>query len=446
MAERTEEQLARALKAAASLAPEPAADLALLVAARRRRRRRRRRMQVLLAVTGVVAVIGTAMTAARGAFHFRHPDVVAADPQVNAARPPDGTADAVSFAPARQVWPDAVFRMPAKARDGFAYRPVTALGPTEVLLSAESPTGHHLRLEVYDTTTGTTRVIAKAIVPAAMLKYHVQGWDVDERHIAWYATAERRFGEEVTLFWAVPREGGTARLVRAVSGEPAAQVDRIALTGDGRLAYSTVTGGVYTMPLDGPPDRSTDPAPVPGAEDLYLQQWPWAGDRPAGYGADPGRNQGVVVNLETGERRPVRAAADVRAMRCGPTWCVGERRGDDGLMRAVVQRLDGTQRRELDGLRAYPALDGLIDDRFAVLSVTGGDAAGTGIEVASPPVAVVHDIGTGVTAAVGATEEGGGGSFGRGASSTPSAVLYWNVTGRSGKLEEYWVLNLAAVR
>lgn len=427
MAERTEEQLARVLRAAAELAPEPAADLALRVAARRRRRRRRR-MQVLLAATGVVTVIGTGMTVARGAFRD-HPVVVAAGPPVTAAAP----ATAAGFAPARQVWPDAVSRIPATARDGAAYRPVTALGPAEVLLSAEAPTGRAMRIEAYDTAAGTTRVLATASAPAGLIRYHVQGWDVDTRDIAWYATAETSRGEPVALFWTVPRAGGTARLVHTITGDPAIQVDRIALTGDGRLAYSTTTGGVFTLRLDG----AGGPTRLPGTDGIHLQRWPWAGDRPAGNGIDPG--QRLIVNLVTGERRRVRAEAGVRAMRCGPTWCVGERRGADGLPRAVVQRFDGTQRRELDRLRAYPALDGLVDDRFAVLSVTGGRAAGA-------PAAVVHDLRTGATAVVGTTDDDGGTSLARGASSPPSRVLYWNVTGRSGKQNEYWVLNLAAVR
>ena len=135
MAERTEEQLARALRAAADLAPEPPADLVLSVAVRRRRRRRRR-LQTALAVTGVVAVIGTGMTVMKGAFVQRH-DEAAAEPIASASVTATPMATQQTFTPAARVWPDAVFRMPAKARDGFAYRPVTALGPTEVLLSAE---------------------------------------------------------------------------------------------------------------------------------------------------------------------------------------------------------------------------------------------------------------------------------------------------------------------
>jgi hypothetical protein len=443
MAERTEEQLARALKAAADLAPEPPADLAQCVAARRRRRDRRR-LQTALAVTGVVAVIGTGMTVVKGAFVQRH-DEAATEPAATASvtATPRVTP---TIAPAAKVWPDAVFRMPAKAPDGAAYRPVTALGPTQVLLAAERSMERAVRLEVYDTTTGTTTVLAKVPTPQGLAEYYVQAWDADERYIVWYATADSRRDGPVAMFWAVPREGGTPRLVYSLSGDQAAKVERVAIAGD-RIAYSLSTGGVYTLPLDRPFGDADGPELIEGSEGLYLQQWPWAGDRPGQNGTDPARNQTLIVNLETGERRIVRAG-DAQGVRCGATWCAGERYGeprDDGRPRAVVQRYDGAERRELESLRAAPSLDGIVADRFAVLSVSAVPGRGAPEVDASKephPVAVVYDRVTGAMAAVGSWDKDGTGGFGRGTSSAPSDIVYWNAPGRP---KEYWVLNLAAV-
>lgn len=440
MAERTEEQLARALRAAANLAPEPPADLVLSVAVRRRRRRRRR-LQTALAVTGVVAVIGTGMTVMKGAFVQRH-DEAATEPVATASV----TANPMvtqTFPPAARVWPDAVFRIPAKAPDGAAYRPITALGPTQVLLSAERSMERADRLEVYDTTTGTTRVLTKVPVPAGIAEYYVQAWDADDRHVVWYATGDTRRDGPVAMFWAVDREDGTPRLVYALTGDAATKVERVAIAGD-RIAYSLSTGGVYTLAIEG----RGGPEPIEGAAGLHLQKWPWAGDRPAQSGADPARNQSVIVNLETGEQRTVRSG-DVQGLRCGPTWCAGDRYGEphyEGQPKAVVQRFDGAERRELPMLQSSPSLDGIVDDRFAVLSVSGvlpgQGAAGEEPPADSRPVAVVYDRVTGAMAAVGSWDEDGTGGFGRGTSSAPSDIVYWNAP---GKPKEYWVLNLAAV-
>lgn len=439
MAERTEEELARALKAAAGLAPEPAFDLTQGIAARRRRRRRRR-LQTALAVTGVVAVIGTGMTVMRGTFPG-HRDGVLVEPAASASMPPALPASPPSFPPATQVWPEAVFRIPARAKDGAEYRPVTALSAREVLLSAESPEREG-RLEVYDMATKTISVLAPVPHPARFRRYTVQGWDVDSRHIVWYATAQTAEGVPVAEFWALPRKGGAPRLIWVLQGDDVEKVEKVNVAGDD-LAWSLTTGGVFTVSLRG----DEKPVRVPNSERLFLQQWPWAGDRPGRYVDDPARNQSIVVNLETGESRPVKAG-DAQGLRCGPEWCVGERRDDRQLMSAVVQRVDGTQRREVRQLRSFPTHDGVVDDRFAVLTVSGvvgWDITGEEVEPASVPIAVVYDRVTGARVAVGARTKDGGGSFGRGTASAPSDIVYWNA-GRTGGREEYWVLNLAAVR
>lgn len=444
MAERTEAELARTLKAAAELAPLPDADLALTVAARRRQRRQRR-LRTLLAAACVVVAIGTGTTVAREGFGHRS-DGVAADSVAATSVTATPAAPSARFAPAAQVWPEAVFRIPVSAPDGAGYRPVAALSSTEVLLSVWPTYERMTRLDVYDRTTGTTTELAEVPTPPAGLReYQVQGWDADSRMIIWFATAETPGGEPVALFWAVPRRGGRPFLVHTARGADAARVDRVAIAGGDRIAWSLRTGGVYAVPLGGG-DR---PEPVPGAAGLHLRQWPWAGDRRVGPGDDPERNQTVIVNLETGERRAVQVADDMRGVRCGATWCAGERYGDAGVITTVVQRHDGAERRELTSLRSFPTLDGIVDDRFAVLTVRGeigwSPPADEENEADPAPVDVVYDHRTGVAVAVG-DPEWGVESLIRGASAAPNRILYWSAgPGRRGMPKSYWVLNLAAV-
>ncbi|MEV5412301.1 hypothetical protein AB0K60_26135 [Thermopolyspora sp. NPDC052614] len=439
MAERTEEQLVRALRAAADLAPQPIGDLTVGIAVRRRRRRRRR-MQTLLAATAAVAVIGTGMTVMRGTFleHRGGADVATeARASLTPAAPPVAPQ---RFDPAAEVWPEAVFRIPAKSRDGLEYRPLMALSATEVLLAAESAHGESDRLEVYDSSTESIWMLTS--LPGMFTKSSAQGWDADSRNIVWYTTYVDAEGTPLTRFWLLSRKGGRPSMVFFLHGEDADKVAKLAVAED-RIAWSLSTGGVFTAPLEGS-KRATR---IPGSEGLFLQQWPWASDKPDNYANDPGGNQSLLVNLATGERRSVRAG-DAQRLRCGPNWCVGERSDDQRRMSAVVQRVDGGERQELPLLRSFPTLDGIVDDRFAVLTVSsaiGWNTPGETTETEPPPVAVVYDRVTGAKAAVGARGRDGGGSFGRGTSSAPSNIVYWNA-GRSSKPKEYVVLNLAAIR
>ncbi|WP_214413167.1 hypothetical protein [Sphaerisporangium fuscum] len=438
MTQRSEQDLARTLRAAAGLAPEPVADLTVAVAARRRSRRRAR-VRTTLVVAGVAVAVGCGTVVAAGSFPFRGGEggtvgvaVATPTPSEIPSTTPEGASMKVK--PAAEVWPEAVFKMPAKAADGWRYRPVTALSPTEVLLFAESSFEKAGRLEVYDQTTKRFSVLAETPPTEGLKKYFIQEAEVDSRNIAYYATAQKPDGTPVAEFWVVPRSGGKPTLVTTIDGEQAADVVSVALAGD-HLAWSLRKGGVYRVPLAG-----GDAEKVPGSDGLQVLSWPWAADARA-IGDEPGPgNQSRLLNLETGERRSIENADGLKLLRCGPALCYGNR--DGGRTPAgVVQGVDGADRRELPGLDG----DGSppIADRFVLFgginAVEGGQD-----DPASAPVAVIYDRVTGTLGGIGFRTKDGSGGYGRGTSSSPSLIFYWGVD-RLDKPAEYWVLNLAAV-
>ncbi|MEU6741519.1 hypothetical protein [Streptosporangium sandarakinum] len=422
MRDRNEQDLVRALRGAADDAPGPVGDLPTAITERRRRRSRRRARSVL-AAAGVLVVIGGGTAVARDVFPSGGGEGVsitgvAADPSFPAADPSEaagGTPEA-SVDPVTEVWPKAVSTIPAKAADGWKYRPITGLSATELLLAAESSFEKAGRLEVYDTAARKSTVLAEMPAPPGVKGYFPQGVEVGADSIVWWGeTPNNR--DEWADFWVVPRSGGTARRVGEVTGAQS-HVERIGVTADS-VFWSVRAGGVYRMPLAGGP-----PAYIDGTDGLHLLSWPWAFDVANGReGEDWDRNQTKLFNLETGQTVAVNAPDDVRGLRCGPVWCFGAR-GDE----TVVQRTDGSDRRLLPGLSdrmEYTPLAGRFGF-FNLSGVTGRDAAGEEIEDAHAPLAAVYDPVTGRTAGVGKRDPAGGGGVGTGTSSSPSSIIYWD--------------------
>ncbi|MBG0827123.1 hypothetical protein HS041_05030 [Planomonospora sp. ID67723] len=424
MNDRNEEELVRTLSKAADAAPEPSGNL-LGVIETRRTRRTRRRVQSVLAVAAVIAVVGGGTAVARGVFLHRGGEgPIAADTTATAAmrtptpssqktkRPP---VKAPQIRPAAEVWPAAVSKIPAKAPDGWKYRPITALSATELLLSAESSFEKAGRLEVYDTARGSRTVLAETPGPEGMKEYFAQSVDVGAEYIAWWGETPNN-GDRWADFWVVPRAGGTARQVGEVTGDQA-EVETVGTTADS-VVWSVRSGGVYRMPLGGgTPER------IEGTDGLHLLSWPWAvdvGER------DWAKNQGKLVNLETMQVAEVRAPDGMKGFRCGLEWCFGA--GESEENRVVAERVDGSQRRILPGLHTAGGDFTLARDFgvFSVSGVVGTDERGEEIEDHSVPVAALYDPATGALAGVGQSDGKGGGAYGRGTSSSPSAVVYWD--------------------
>ncbi|RBQ17781.1 hypothetical protein DP939_23240 [Spongiactinospora rosea] len=382
----------------AERAPEPEGDLVQLVAGRRRRRTCRR-LRAVLAAAAVVGVIGagTALTAP-----FAHRGGEGRDTAV--ARDtgmPDDAATRSGLRPgagpapgmASEVWPAAVTTMPAESVDGWRYRPVTALGPAEMLLTAESSLERAARLEIYDTRARQSRVLGEMPAPPGVSGYFPQDVEVGPDHIAWYGTRPNDDAEWADL-WVMPRGGGMARQIAQIRG-PIAKITQIAVTTD-HIIWSVTDGQtLYRVPLSG-----GGPETMAGTDGLTLYAGSWAH-----RGADQ------LVNLETWESVRPTDPSGVTSVRCGVEWCIG--RSGAGLVTFAV---DGTGRRGIAGAAEHGVAGGVAADihgRFVEID-DGGPT--------------VFDMSTGKRARLGTrnTEDGYGG--GSGTSSSPTSVLYWPAT------------------
>jgi RNA polymerase sigma-70 factor (sigma-E family) len=410
---RSEDELIGALQSAATRAPEEGDLLADI--ARRRRRRSRRRAQAL-AVAAVV-VIGVGAAGVRGVFSGEEGGRVAAPPSgdstATAAVLPPSPATTRTLVPsagkqgvaAAELWPEAVFTMPAKNADGWRYRPVTGLSATEVLLSAESSFEKAGKFEVYDSSTGTSRVVTTVPRTPGLDGYIPQTAGTDGRTLAWYAYGSKD-GAAVREIWAVPLAGGEPKLLGTFTGEHA-QMDAIGVDGE-HVYWSERSGGVWRIPVAG-----GAAAQVPGSDGLHLLTWPYAVD--VGNGPDDlDRNQSKLVDLASGQTTMMAALATVKGLRCGVSWCSG-----DDEQGPFAQKLDGTGTIRLASLsRSMRMIPFPILDRFL--------NAGT----------VIYDSATGKVAEIGQ----GSKMYGAGTSSEPSTIAYWD-----GEPGTFKVLNLAAV-
>ncbi|WP_113698562.1 hypothetical protein [Nonomuraea lactucae] len=428
---RSEEDLIRTLRTAADQVRSD--GLAGAVAARRRARRIRQRVQVMLAAAAVVAVAGgtTAVLSSGGG---------QAGPAVTVT---SGEPSRLEVQPAAEVWPKAVFKMPAKAADGWKYRPITGMSPTEVLLIAESSFEKAGRLEVYDSAAKSARVLGDVPAPTNVRGYYAQNFEVGEKHIAWYGETPNN-GDKWADFWIMPREGGEAKQLGEVTGSMA-EVERIGVTDDS-VVWSVRSGGVYRVPLTG-----GTPQRIAGSDGLHLLSWPWAGDRTRRGDVT---NQHRLVNLETGESKDVQVPDGAKGMSCLPDWCFAMTK--EGV---IAQRVDGFVRKTLPSeLTLMGSDDDRLGTRFALLS--GHDSTPVSESTAR---SIVFDAATGLKAGVGKVWPNGASALGRGVSSSPTTIIYWDedrehydVCGSEGESKtcqskergggkEFTVLNLAAV-
>lgn len=294
-----------------------------------RYRRRRQRSQALLAAAAVVLVAGgTTAVLSHGGGQVR--------PAAETTR----------------AWPEAVFTMPGEAADGREYRPLGAISPTEVLVSAVKP-GEPDRLESFDTRTGQFRTIGAMYRPPER-HYRFRDVKAGEKRVVWWGETTYTGTGSWANFWSVPRAGGEPESVATVNGE-LARVDGFDLTG-GHIVFSVEQGGVYRIPLpQGKPEK------IEGTDGLHLRSWPLA----AGYTSDG--NQNRVVNLETGQSTGIPVPDGARGLGCGPEWCAGVL--GDGPFR---QRPDGSDRRPLPAALSPLASRGLLAGRFVLARLSSG--------------------------------------------------------------------------
>ncbi|MBB5075802.1 hypothetical protein [Nonomuraea endophytica] len=343
---RSEEDLVRTLRAAADQAKPLPGGLTEAVAARRRGHKKGQWARMALAAAAVVVLVGgTAFALSSGGG------------QAGPATQITTTSTTSPIEHVTVVWPEAIAKVPRVASNGWKYRPVATISPTEILLAADKSFEKAGRVVVYDMTTKTTRELGE--VPEPRRGYFVQEWGSNDQQIVWYGETPNNKDVWADI-WVMPRAGGEPRRLTELTGDQA-RIEVLSVTAD-HVVWSVRAGGVYRIPLTG-----GEPEKIQGTDDLHLNAWPWA------YAFGPGpqgkRNQTRLVNLETGNSIDISVDKGDEGVLCNEHKCIGTR--DD---RMFSQGPQGDSRKLLPkGMAMHTPEERLQDD---VLSVVGGGSNG----------------------------------------------------------------------
>ncbi|MEV4171953.1 hypothetical protein [Nonomuraea sp. NPDC049709] len=347
MTKELEDDLRRVIGRAAESAPQAPSGLSTEIVGRSRRRRAR----TLAAVTAlaVAVVAGGVAVTVRGLGDDR------AHLAVNPAPSPRKSLAAQEGrpAPVEEVWPNAVWKIPAKLSDGRKFKPLLFIDDRTILLSTWSSFEKADAIYAYDLGTGDVRKIADIRTPKGVF---ASGYAVGEGRVVWQTIRDRR-----TEFWSVPITGGEPAAI-ATDAPVEGRTDASAVVA-GKLAFSVLEGGVFTLPLDG-----GQVTPVAGADRHHILSWPWVGT-PGDYTPDNEPSFEELLNVETGQTSRALVRPGEKFVRCGVTSCVGT-----GADEKYFHRLrDGSQQRELPQWAPL----GLAYDRFMTIHQpmpTGGQA------------------------------------------------------------------------
>ncbi|MEV0383297.1 hypothetical protein [Nonomuraea sp. NPDC050643] len=332
MTKELEDDLGRVIGRAAESAPRAPSHFSAHIA-RTSRRRRTRTLAVATALA--VAVVAGGVTAAVR-------DLGEDRPQI-AVNPPATTAPD----PVEKVWPDAVWKIPAKLLAGRKPRPIMFVDDRTLLVETWESFEKAGALYAYDLETRQIRKITDIRTPKGV---YASGYTVGAGQVIW-TTIEKRS----TRFWSAPLEGGQPRAI--TTDDPiAGSTDQTAVTGD-KLAFSLTGGGVFTVPLAG-----GGVTPVAGADRHHILRWPWVGT-PGEHtqGDEPAFEE--LLNAETGETSRAVVHPGEQLVRCGVTTCAGLRADDSPFYRLR----DGSQERGL----GQPGISGVALDRFTTALLTG---------------------------------------------------------------------------
>ena len=354
-----EDWLSTTLEQAAERAPRLAATAAERLETDYRRRRHRSR--ALLAAAAVVVVAGGAAVGLGAGDD-------SARPAVGRSKAPHvvfGTA----AGPVQKLWPDAVWQMPVDDPEGRELHPVALSGDGNLLVQAWHKDLQPEVLYLLDRAGGRLTKITDLPRP-----HRAAGFGLGDGMVAWWTPAK----ESVRL-WAVPLTGGKARQV-AEYDTGGDMIDNLAVA-PGRIIFSLVKGGVFSVPLAGGRVAS-----VERAGGLHLLSWPWAGS-PGSWSPPEGAPFTHLVNLETGQTSdaaPARKGEQLLA--CGVQSCLAT---TPGGARAFTRLRDGTHEQEVPTGFQIPEPPG--QSRFYVRNLRN-DAPGLGL----------YDLKTGTLADLGA--------------------------------------------
>ncbi|GIH21820.1 hypothetical protein Aph01nite_01300 [Acrocarpospora phusangensis] len=370
MNQELEADIRRALDHASARAPHAPTGLADRIVARSRRRRTR--AQALVAALTVAAVAAGVGVAVRGGDTL---DQTAVTPTPS----PTATAPPPAPEPVEKVWPEAVWKIPAKLPDGPALRPRVFIYGRTLLLETWASFEKANALYTYDLATQEIRKIADIRTKKGV---YASGYAAGAGLVVWQ-TIEKVEGRMSSRFWSVPISGGEPAEIRTDSVP--GRADTLAVAGD-RLAFSVMEGGVFTVPLGG-----GTVTPVPGADRYHILRWPFVGSvgryTPNGETAFQ-----ELLNVDTGATSRAVVRPGEKNVVCGVWMCSGGR--PDGT--PFYRPRDGSQERDLPSWSLF----GLAADRF--MTLYRGDL---GIDV-------LHDLRTGKSGDYGYRDDDSGKSIG----------------------------------
>ncbi|MEV6868163.1 hypothetical protein AB0M44_45180 [Streptosporangium subroseum] len=340
-----EDVLRRTLGHASQRAPQAPSNLSSQVMTHSLRRRTR--VQTLVAALAVAVVASGAVVAVRGAGGDPAPPVMnptQAPSSVTATPSPSGEQAFVTPEPIEKVWPQAVWKIPAKLPGIRKFQPRIFIDDHTLLLETWESFEKANAIYAYDLDDGQVRKIADIRTPKGIF---ADGYTAGAGRIVWQ-TIDVVDGNRVTEFWSVPIAGGQPTVINTAAPLKGGG-DQLTVVGD-KLAFSVLEGGVFTVPLGGGTVE-----PVAGAERHHILRWPWVGT-PGEYTPNRETSFEDLLNVETGETSKAVVRPGEENVRCGVTTCIGNRPEGSSFYRLR----DGSRERDLPGSASL----GLAADRF----------------------------------------------------------------------------------
>ncbi|WP_214412589.1 cell wall synthesis protein CwsA [Sphaerisporangium fuscum] len=341
--------------------------------------RRRNRSQALLAAAAVVVVAGGVVLGSRvGGDQGPSPAATPSSvPSVTVTGSGATPVPVILFKGAiEDVWPQAVYKMPAKDQDGRELRPILFIDDRTLLVRAWRSFDKTEVLYSYDLDLQKLRKIADVTTPKGTMQLAAD-FSVGDGQVAWWTMTKR-----AVHIWTAPLDGGEPRLAAEQKIENGAipPVDGFDVA-NGNVVFSLPQGGVFSVPLTG-----GAVTPVPRGDGLHLLSWPWAGSPGATSHDKPPFTQ--LVNLETGQTSTAVVNPGEQLIACGVRTCIGGTKDE----KTFTRLRDGSQQKEIPSGFQIP--EPPSQSRFYIRNLFD-DRPGLGL----------YDLNTGTVADLGIREE-----------------------------------------